>query len=114
MDRLIEDRMDLQNPAGWEVNHPGSTALQHIITVATKLERSEALTAARTSPAPTAASRNHAWRNSRSNAAQHTGDEKDADPGTAHLRIQHRVPPSPTGLTRPPRRCYVYSADSHL
>ncbi|KAK3261329.1 hypothetical protein CYMTET_29758, partial [Cymbomonas tetramitiformis] len=85
---IIEDQLDLQNPARWEVNHPGSTAMQHIITVATKLERSEALTAARTSPTPAPAARNHAWMNGRSssrlNAVQEAGEEDDVDPGTAH------------------------------
>ncbi|KAK3273403.1 hypothetical protein CYMTET_18367 [Cymbomonas tetramitiformis] len=118
VNRLIEDRLDLQSPAGWESNHPGSTALQHIITVATKLERSEGLTAARTSPASAPANRNPAWRNGRSssrlNAVQDAGEEGATDLDTADLRVQHSVPPSPAGLTRPPRRCYVCNSDSHL
>ncbi|KAK3257522.1 hypothetical protein CYMTET_33398 [Cymbomonas tetramitiformis] len=118
MDRLIEDRLDLQSPADWEGNHPGSTALQHIITVATKLERSEALTAARTSPASAPANRSPAWRNGRSssrlNAVQDAGEEDATDLDPADLRVQHAVPPSPAGLTRPPRRCYVCNSDSHL
>ncbi|KAK3240979.1 hypothetical protein CYMTET_4969 [Cymbomonas tetramitiformis] len=118
MDRLIEDRLDLQSPADWESNHPGSTALQHIITVATKLERSEALTAARTSPVSAPANRSPAWRNGRSssrlNAVQDAGEEDATDPDPADLRVQHAVPPSPAGLTRPPRRCYVCNSDSHL
>ncbi|KAK3236278.1 hypothetical protein CYMTET_53580 [Cymbomonas tetramitiformis] len=118
MDRLIEDRLDLQSPADWESNHPGSTALQHIITVATKLERSEALTAARTSPVSAPANRSPAWRNGRSssrlNAVQDAGEEDATDLDPADLRVQHAVPPSPAGLTRPPRRCYVCNSDSHL
>jgi hypothetical protein len=118
MDRLIEDRLDLQNPSTWESLHPGSTALQHIITVATKLERSEMLSAPRVSPTPATAARNPNWRtgrtSSRLNAVQDAGEEEETEMAAADLRVQHSVPTPPPGLTRPPRRCYVCDSDTHL
>ncbi|KAK3284651.1 hypothetical protein CYMTET_7714 [Cymbomonas tetramitiformis] len=67
MDKLMDDKLDLQSPTDWEQRHPGSTALQHVILVATKLERSEALASGRQPPqsAPASSGRT-SWRGGRS------------------------------------------------
>ena len=117
MDKLMDDKLDLQSPTNWEERHPGSTALQHVILVATKLERSETLNAARQPPPATSPSSGRSpWRGNRStprlNAIHDAGEEEETE--GADLRIQHSVPSAPPGLTRPPRRCYVCNSDSHL
>ncbi|KAK3285744.1 hypothetical protein CYMTET_6662 [Cymbomonas tetramitiformis] len=106
------------SPTDWEQRHPGSTALQHVILVATKLERSEALASGRQPPqsAPASSGRT-SWRGGRStprlNAIQEAGEEQREE-SAADLRVQHSLPAAPPGLTRPPRRWYVCGSESHL
>ncbi|KAK3251322.1 hypothetical protein CYMTET_39341 [Cymbomonas tetramitiformis] len=79
MDRLMDDRLNLQLPEEWERLHPNSTALQHVITVATKAENAEKLVNPRPVGTPTPTTSRTPLRGGRSparlNAVQDLGQE---------------------------------------
>jgi len=123
MDRLMDDRLNLQAPEEWERLHPGSTALQHVITVATKAENAEKLTNPRPVGTPTPSAPRAPWRGGRPparlNAAQDLGSEPEGTPEApaeavvgADLCVQSGA--QPPSMTRPPRRCFVCNSDQHL
>ncbi|KAK3250400.1 hypothetical protein CYMTET_40230 [Cymbomonas tetramitiformis] len=124
MDKLVDDRLSLQRPEEWEREHPNSTALQHIITVATKAEHAEKLANPRQAM-PTSSStpsQRSPWRGGRSsaklNAVQDTGEEGQSDTQALTIReadlcVQQSAP-QPPSFTRPPRRCFVCGSEKHL
>ena len=124
MDKLIDDHLSLQRPEEWEREHPNSTALQHIITVATKAENAEKLANPRQAM-PTSSStptQRPPWRGGRSsaklNAVQDTGEEGQSDTQALTIReadlcVQQSAP-QPPSVTRPPRRCFVCGSEKHL
>ena len=120
MDRLMTDQLQLQAPEEWERLHPGTTALQHVITVATKLENAERLSNPRPVPSASTPSPNRSsWKGNRAparlNAVVETEEdaEEESSDHTASLNAQAGSSPTPS-LTRAPRRCYVCGSTEHL
>ncbi|KAK3239863.1 hypothetical protein CYMTET_50240 [Cymbomonas tetramitiformis] len=104
MDKLIDDRLSLQRPEEWEREHPNATAVQHIITVATKAENAEKLANPRQAM-PTSSSTSSPrspWRGGRSsaklNAVQDTGEEGPANLAPRTLTIPWPYPQADTAI----------------
>ena len=124
MDRLMDDHLNLQMPEEWERLHPNSTALQHVITVATKAENAEKLVNPRPVGTSAPAASRTPWRGGRPPARLNAVQDLRQEPGVtdesaaeldkgADLCVQQSGS-QPPSMTRPPRRCFVCGSEQHL